>query len=165
MQRQPSPITDQFALRVAFEEATLYGTHLAVISLSAQPPAELASVAVEAAGRRPELAGWVADHASSQAVALYARQFPSVLVRHHALDAPSVEGLAEASVGAELLIVARSRTADGRSPRVSAIAHECVNAATCPVMIVGPGQAGLAQELVSTPWAERQPHWDCELCC
>ncbi len=145
------PITDQYALRVAFEEATLRDTHLAVISMSAQPPAELASVAGEAAALHPDFAGWVVDHGSSQAVALYSRLFPSVLVRHHALDTPTVEGLAEASVGAELLIVGRSRMADGRSPRLSAVARECVNAASCPVMIVGPGQAGLVRELVSTP--------------
>ena len=144
------PITDQYALRVAFEEATLRGAQLAVISMSAQPPAELASVA-GAAARYPDLAGRDADHASSQAVALYTRLFPSVLVRHHALDTPTAEGVAEASVGAELLIVGRSRMADGRSPRLSAVARECVNTATCPVMIGGRGQAGLVRELVSTP--------------
>ena len=48
---------DQYALRVAFDEATLRGTHLAVISMSAQPPAELASVAGEAAARHLDLRG------------------------------------------------------------------------------------------------------------
>jgi nucleotide-binding universal stress UspA family protein len=138
-------------LRVAFEEATLRGTHLTVISMPAQPAAELTTVVNEAAARHPVLAGSVAGHGSRQAVALYARLFPSVLVRHHVLDTPTVKGLAEASVGAELLIVGRSRMADGRSPRLSAVARQCVNAATCPVMIVGCGQAGLVRELVSTP--------------
>ena len=143
------PITDQYALRVAFEEATVRGTHLTVLSLSTQPPAELASVASQAAAPHRDLAGSVAGHGSSQAVALYARLFPNVLVRHHVLDTPTMEGLTKGSTGAELLIV--GRTADGRSPRLSAAARECVNAATCPVMIVGPGQVGLVRELVSTP--------------
>ena len=39
---------------------------------------------------------------------LYARLFPGVLVRHLAPDTPTVEGLTEASVGAELLIAGRS---------------------------------------------------------
>ena len=145
------PITDQYALRVAFEEATVRGAHLTVLSVSTQPPAELASVASQAAAPHRDLAGSVAGHGSSQAVALYARQFPSVLVRHHVLDTPTMEGLAKGSSGAELLIVERGRTADGRSPRLSAVARECVNAVTCPVMIVGPGQVGLVRELVSTP--------------
>ena len=145
------PIGDQYALRVAFEEATLRGTPLTVISMSTPPPAELASVANQAAARQRDSAGLVASHGSSQAVALYARLFPDVLVRHHVLDAPMIEGLARASTWAELLIVGRGRTANGRSPGMSVVSRECVNAATCPVMIVGPGQVGLARELVSTP--------------
>ena len=84
-------------------------------------------------------------------MALYARQFPNVLVRHLVLDPPTVEGLAANTSGAEVLIVGRGRTANGRSPDMSAAARECVNTAACPVMIVGPGHVGLLLELVSTP--------------
>ena len=145
------PMSDQYALRVAFEEAALRGTHLTVIGIPTKPSIEVASAANQSAARRRDSAGWVAGHGSSQAVALYARLFPSVLVRHHVLDAPTIEGLARASAGAELLIIGRGRTAKGRSTSLSAVARECVNTATCPVMIVGPGQVGLVRELVSTP--------------
>ena len=144
-------IGDQYALRVAFEEATLRGSHLTVISMSTQPPNELASVARQAGARRRDRAGWVAGGGSSQAVALFARLFPNVLVRHHVVDTPMIEGVAKGSTGAELLIVGRGRKAGGRSPRLSAVARECVNAVTCPLMIVGSGQVGLVRELVSTP--------------
>ena len=132
------PIGDQSALRVAFEEAMVRGTRLTVLSIPTQLSPELGSVVSH-------------DHDPSQAVALYARQFPSVLVRHFVLDPPTVEGLATNSTGAELLIVGRGRTSNGKSPSLSAAARESINTAACPVMIVGPGQVGLMRELVSTP--------------
>ena len=145
------PMSDQYALRVGFEEARLRSTHLTVLSISTQPHSELAPVASHAAVHQPDLALSVAGHVPSQAVALYARLFPDVLVRHHVLEVPTMEGLARASAGAELLIIGRGRTAKGRSASLSAVARECVNTATCPVMIVGSGQVGLVRELVSTP--------------
>ena len=145
------PMSDQYALRVGFEEATLRSAHLTVLSISTPPPSELAPVASHAAVPQQDLALSVAGHGQSQAVALYARLFPDVLVRHHVLEVPTIEGFAGASAGAELLIVGRGRTAKGRSPSLSAVAREWVNTATCPVMIVGPRQVGLMRELVSTP--------------
>ena len=132
------PIGDQSALRVGFEEAMVRGTRLTVLSTPTQLSPEPGSVVSD-------------DHGSSQAVALYARQFPNVLVRHLVLDPPTVEGLAANTSGAEVLIVGRGRTANGRSPDMSSAARECVNTAACPVMIVGPGHVGLLLELVSTP--------------
>ena len=132
------PIGDQSALRVAFEEATMRGTRLTVLSMPTQLAPELGSVVSH-------------DHDPSQAVALYARQFPNVLVRHFVLDPPTIDGMVTNSTGAELLIVGRGRTTNGRSPSLSSVARECVNTAICPVMIVGPGQVGLMRELVSTP--------------
>ena len=132
------PIGDQSALRVGFEEAMVRGTRLTVLSTPTQLSSEPGSVVTD-------------DHGSSQAVALYARQFPDVLVRHLVLDPPTVEGLAANTAGAEVLIVGRGRTANGRSPDLSPAARESVNTAACPVMIVGPGHVGLLPELVSTP--------------
>ena len=132
------PIGDQSALRVGFEEAMVRSTRLTVLSTPTQLSPEPGSVVSH-------------DHGSSQAVALYARQFPNVLVRHLVLDPPTVEGLATNTSGAEVLIVGRGRTANGRSPDLSAAARESVNTAACPVMIVGPGHVGLLLELVSTP--------------
>jgi nucleotide-binding universal stress UspA family protein len=130
---------DQYALQVGFEEARLRATHLTVMSIGISPSSNLSADASQAAAGDGRLGRRDVGRGVSQTLARYGQLFPHVVVRHHAVDRPDIADVVKASIGAELLIVGRGPRAAGRSVALSAVARECVDAAACPVMIVGSG--------------------------
>ena len=130
---------DQHALRVGFEEARLRATHLTVMSIGISPSSNLSADGPKAAAGDGRLGRRDVDRGLSQTLARYGQPFPHVVVRHHVVDRPDLGDVLKATIGAELLIVGREPRAAGRSVALSAVARECVNAAACPVMIVGSG--------------------------
>lgn len=127
------------ALAFAFAEASLRGVGLTAIHAWRSPVFAAHGVAggLSVAGEEPS--NLEAARILSEALAGWGERFPEVAVRRAVPEGSTIDALTQASISAQMVVVGARHAPALRS---SAIAHEIIRRATCPIVVVPkPGRA------------------------
>jgi Universal stress protein family len=128
-----SPATER-ALAFAFEEASLRGTGLTAIHAWRSPVFSIHGVAGGLAVAGEERSNLEAARILSESLAGWRELNPDIVVRRTLPEGSTIDALVQASLSAQLLVVGARRAP---AMRTSAIVHEVIRRALCPVAVIG----------------------------
>lgn len=128
-----SPATER-ALAFAFGEASLRGTGLTAIHAWRSPVFSTHGVAGGLAVAGEERSNLEAARILSESLAGWRELNPDIMVRRMLPEGSTIDALVQASLTAQLLVVGARRAP---AMRTSAIVHEVIRRALCPVAVIG----------------------------